>query len=148
MRVECARTSGVAVASACRHPTRLLTPMRPRKPGRFHQIDGAASPYIAPRKLIQNPLMESLKGRDIHVPPFGLSNRDRRSWSAPYPRRPSHFLASSSVAEMRRDLAIERESGSIVRLSSLEAALAEAEASAGETDAGLRRLPIRKPGIS
>jgi predicted ATPase len=41
---------------------------------------------------------------------------------------------------MRRGLAIERESGSILRLASLEAALAEAEASAGETDAGLRRL--------
>jgi predicted ATPase len=44
------------------------------------------------------------------------------------------------LAEMRRGLAIFRESGSIVRLSSLEAALAEAEASAGEIDAGLRRL--------
>jgi len=46
----------------------------------------------------------------------------------------------SRIAEMRRGLAIARESGSILRLSSLEAALAEAEASAGETDAGLRRL--------
>ena len=41
---------------------------------------------------------------------------------------------------MRRGLAIVRESGNIVRLPSLEAALAEAEAGAGETDAGLRRL--------
>ena len=46
----------------------------------------------------------------------------------------------SRLAEMRRGLAIVRESGNIVRLPSFEAALAEAEASAGETDAGLRRL--------
>ena len=32
---------GVADASAYRHPTRLLTPIRPRKRGRFHQIYGA-----------------------------------------------------------------------------------------------------------
>ena len=37
-------------------------------------------------------------------------------------------------------IAIVREQGSILLLPSLEAALAEAEASAGETDAGLRRL--------
>jgi len=41
---------------------------------------------------------------------------------------------------MRRGLAIEREQGFVLHLSSLEAALAEAEARAGETDAGLRRL--------
>jgi predicted ATPase len=41
---------------------------------------------------------------------------------------------------MRRGLAIIREQGNIWFLSSLEAALAEAEARAGETDAGLRRL--------
>ena len=41
---------------------------------------------------------------------------------------------------MRRGLAIVREQGYIWLLPSLEAALAEAEASAGETDAGRRRL--------
>ena len=41
---------------------------------------------------------------------------------------------------MRRGLAIEREQGFVWLLPSLEAALAEAEASAGETDAGVRRL--------
>jgi len=41
---------------------------------------------------------------------------------------------------MRRALTIYREQGKNWQLSSLEAALAEAEASAGETDAGLRRL--------
>jgi len=46
----------------------------------------------------------------------------------------------SRLAEMRRGLAIVREQGYIWLLPSLEAALAEAEASAGETDAGRRRL--------
>jgi predicted ATPase len=46
----------------------------------------------------------------------------------------------SGVAEMRRGLAICREQGRNWLLPGLEAALAEAEASAGETDAGLRRL--------
>jgi adenylate cyclase len=46
----------------------------------------------------------------------------------------------SGLAEMRRGIAICRESGSIYFLPSFEAALAEAEASASETDAGLRRL--------
>src|SRR6516165_10208699 len=46
----------------------------------------------------------------------------------------------SGVAEMRRGLAICREQGRNWFLPGLEAALAEAEASAGETDAGLRRL--------
>jgi len=41
---------------------------------------------------------------------------------------------------MRRGLAIVREQGNVWFLPSLEAALAEAEANAGETDAGLRRL--------
>ena len=41
---------------------------------------------------------------------------------------------------MRRGVAIFREQGGIWLFPSLEAALAEAEASAGETDAGLRRL--------
>jgi tetratricopeptide (TPR) repeat protein len=46
----------------------------------------------------------------------------------------------SSLAEMRRGLAINREQGLVWLLPNFEAALAEAEASAGETDAGLRRL--------
>jgi predicted ATPase len=46
----------------------------------------------------------------------------------------------SSLAEMRRSLAIAREQGRSWLLPSLEAALAEAEGSAGEIDAGLRRL--------
>jgi predicted ATPase len=46
----------------------------------------------------------------------------------------------SGLAEMRRGLAIYREQGRYWLLPSLEAALAEAEAGAGETDAGLRRL--------
>jgi predicted ATPase len=46
----------------------------------------------------------------------------------------------SGLAEMRRGLAIDREQGHVWLLPSFEAALAEAEASAGETDAGLRRL--------
>ena len=46
----------------------------------------------------------------------------------------------SRLAEMRRGLAIVREQGQVWLLPSFEAALAEAEASAGETDAGLRRL--------
>jgi predicted ATPase len=41
---------------------------------------------------------------------------------------------------MRRGLAIEREQSFLWLLPSLEASLAEAEASAGEIDAGLRRL--------
>jgi predicted ATPase len=41
---------------------------------------------------------------------------------------------------MRRGLAIVREQGHLIYLSMFEAALGEAEASAGETDAGLRRL--------
>jgi predicted ATPase len=48
--------------------------------------------------------------------------------------------AKSSPAEMRRGLAIYREQGRIWLLP--EAVLAEAEASAGETDAGLRRLDL------
>jgi predicted ATPase len=46
----------------------------------------------------------------------------------------------SGLAEMRRGLAIEREQGRVWLLQSFEAPLAEAEASAGETDAALRRL--------
>jgi class 3 adenylate cyclase/predicted ATPase len=44
------------------------------------------------------------------------------------------------LAEMRRGLAIHREHGRNWPFQSLEATLAEAEANAGETDAGLRRL--------
>ena len=44
------------------------------------------------------------------------------------------------LAEMRRGIAIFREQGNAYLVSSFTAALAEAEASAGETDAGLRRL--------
>jgi predicted ATPase len=47
---------------------------------------------------------------------------------------------NSGLAEMRRGLAIAREQGRDWFLPSLEAALAKAEASAGETDAGLRRV--------
>jgi predicted ATPase len=52
----------------------------------------------------------------------------------------SDSAEESSLAEMRRGLAIYREQGMVYLMPSLEAALAEAEASAGETDAGLRRL--------
>jgi predicted ATPase len=52
----------------------------------------------------------------------------------------SDAAGESRLAEMRRGLAIVREQGSFWHLPSLEAALAEAEASGGETDAGLRRL--------
>jgi class 3 adenylate cyclase/predicted ATPase len=46
----------------------------------------------------------------------------------------------SRLAGMRRGLTIVREQGLVWFLPSLEAAVAEAEGSAGETDAGLRRL--------
>jgi hypothetical protein len=46
----------------------------------------------------------------------------------------------SSLGEMRRGLAIFRERGSALLLPSFDAALAEAEASAGRSDRGLRRL--------
>jgi predicted ATPase len=46
----------------------------------------------------------------------------------------------SRLAGMRRGLAILREQGMVWLVTRFEAALAEAEASAGETDAGLRRL--------
>jgi predicted ATPase len=46
----------------------------------------------------------------------------------------------SSLAEMRRGLAISREQGNVFLSPSLGAALAEAEAGVGEIDAGLRRL--------
>jgi len=52
----------------------------------------------------------------------------------------SDAVEESSLAEMRRGLAIRREQGHLVWLSGAEAALAIAEASAGETDAGLRRF--------
>jgi class 3 adenylate cyclase/tetratricopeptide (TPR) repeat protein len=53
----------------------------------------------------------------------------------------SDAAEESSRAEMRRGLAIEREQGFVWLLPSLEAALAEAEASAGETDAGVAPHP-------
>ena len=46
----------------------------------------------------------------------------------------------AGLAEMRRGIGIFREQGFVWLLPALEAALAEAEASAGETDSGLRRL--------
>jgi predicted ATPase len=52
----------------------------------------------------------------------------------------SDAAEESILAEMRRALAINREQGFVWFLPRFEAALAEAEASAGETDAGLRRL--------
>jgi predicted ATPase len=52
----------------------------------------------------------------------------------------SDGTGESRLAEMRRGLAIYREQGRNWLLPGFEAALAEAEASAGETGAGLRRL--------
>jgi len=52
----------------------------------------------------------------------------------------SDGAAETIPAEMRRGLAIVREQARFWLLPGFEAALAEAEASAGETDAGLRRL--------
>jgi predicted ATPase len=52
----------------------------------------------------------------------------------------SEGAEESRLAEMRRGIAIAREQGNIFLLCSPEAALAEAEAGAGETDAGLQRL--------
>jgi predicted ATPase len=52
----------------------------------------------------------------------------------------SDAAEESRLAEMRRGLAINREQGFVWFLPSLEAVLAEAEASAGEIDAGLKRL--------
>jgi predicted ATPase len=52
----------------------------------------------------------------------------------------SDGAAESKLAEMRRGSAIAREQGTNWLSSSFEAVLAEAEANAGETDAGLRRL--------
>jgi len=47
---------------------------------------------------------------------------------------------ASSLAEMRKGIGTAREQGHLLLLPSFEAALAEADASAGEIDAGLRRL--------
>jgi predicted ATPase len=52
----------------------------------------------------------------------------------------SNGAEESRLAEMRKGIETAREQGTIYPLPSLEAALAEAEACAGETDAGLRRL--------
>ena len=54
--------------------------------------------------------------------------------------RPPYRQGEAGLAEMRRGVAIEREQGRIWFLASLEAALAEAEASVGEIAASLRRL--------
>jgi predicted ATPase len=54
---------------------------------------------------------------------------------------------ASGLAEMRRGIAIYREQGNIFFLPASQAALAEAEASAGETDAGLRRLDDALAGL-
>jgi len=51
-----------------------------------------------------------------------------------------HGEGQAGLAEMRRGIGICREQGFGWLLAAFEAALAEAEASAGETDAGLRRL--------
>jgi predicted ATPase len=53
----------------------------------------------------------------------------------------------SRLAEMRRGLAICREQSRVRFLPSLEAAVAEAEAGAGEPDAGLRRLDDALAGL-
>jgi predicted ATPase len=52
----------------------------------------------------------------------------------------SDAAEESRLAEMRRGIGIERRQGLVWYLPSLEAALAEAEAAAGENDAGLKRL--------
>ncbi|MBV8456678.1 MAG: hypothetical protein JO122_08695, partial [Acetobacteraceae bacterium] len=52
----------------------------------------------------------------------------------------SDAAEESGLAQMRCGLAIERDQGMVYLVPSLEAALAEAEASTGKTDAGLRRL--------
>ena len=52
----------------------------------------------------------------------------------------SGSAAVSSLAEMRRGLAIHREQGFVFYLHNFATALAKAEATAGETDAGLQRL--------
>jgi predicted ATPase len=54
--------------------------------------------------------------------------------------RSSDGVEEARLTEMRRGLAIVREQGMLYFVPSLEAALAEAEAGAGEPDAGLRRL--------
>jgi class 3 adenylate cyclase len=59
----------------------------------------------------------------------------------------SDGAGESRLAEMRRGLAIEREQGYVLHLPILEAALAEAEASAGDTDGGLRRLDDALAGL-
>jgi predicted ATPase len=52
----------------------------------------------------------------------------------------SEGAEESNLAEIRRGIAIYREQGALMWMSPAEAALAIAEASAGETDAALRRL--------
>jgi class 3 adenylate cyclase/predicted ATPase len=53
----------------------------------------------------------------------------------------------AGLTEIRRGIAIDREQGALVWLSAAETALAIAEASAGETDAGLRRLDDALAGV-
>jgi adenylate cyclase len=52
----------------------------------------------------------------------------------------SRGAGEAGLAEMRRGIAIQREQGFVWLLPPQEAALAEAEAAAGEIDAGLKRL--------
>jgi predicted ATPase len=59
----------------------------------------------------------------------------------------SDWTKESRLTEMRRGLAIFREQGFVYVVPSLEAALAESEASAGETGAGLRRLDDALAGL-
>jgi predicted ATPase len=72
-----------------------------------------------------------------------VSRYDFDNWAAVFFKgwaKRSEAAEESRLAEMRRSLAIVRERGQVWLLPRFEAALAEAEASAGETDAGLRRL--------
>jgi predicted ATPase len=73
---------------------------------------------------------------DIDLPApiagFAVFLQGRAKWS--------HGAEESRLEELRRGIAIFREHGKNWVLPSLEAALAEAEARAGENDAGLRRL--------
>jgi predicted ATPase len=72
-----------------------------------------------------------------------VSRYDFGNWEAVFFQgwaRRSEAAEESRLAEMRRSLAIGRERGQVWLLPRFEAALAEAEASAGETDAAFRRL--------
>jgi class 3 adenylate cyclase/predicted ATPase/ABC-type transport system involved in cytochrome c biogenesis ATPase subunit len=72
-----------------------------------------------------------------------VSRYDFDNWAAVFFKgwaKRSEAAEESRLAEMRRSLAIVRERGQVWLLPRFEAALAEAEASAGETDAAFRRL--------